>query len=94
MTDVSPKLVALIAVGPLIVFGCLYGCIIFGNIKTSGEIKHILPPEMFLKALTVISMVSTISVLGILKILNPESISALIGAIGAGILGVKLSENK
>jgi hypothetical protein len=49
---------------------------------------------MFLKTITMISIVSTVLIMGILKILGPEAISALIGGVSAGIIGVRIGDKK
>lgn len=94
MESITNWLIAVIVISPLVIFAIVYGFIIFGNKQTTGEVKFILPPEMFLKSITMISIVSTVLIMGILKIIGPEAISALIGGVSAGILGVRIGDKK
>lgn len=58
------------------------------NTKTTGEIKYIIPPDMLLKILAVFVIVFVVFVLGMYKIIGESTVSALLGAIASGAIGM------
>jgi heme/copper-type cytochrome/quinol oxidase subunit 3 len=78
-------------------FGCLtlmYIVLTVTNWKTSGEIKNILPPDVLLKVFAVFMVVSVIFVLAVLKIIQEATVSALLGAVVTGVLGISYLKSR
>jgi len=78
-------------------FACLtimYVVLLLTNKSTTGEIKFILPPDMLLKIFAVFMLVSVIFVLASTKILSEATVSALLGAIASGAIGMVLTNKK
>jgi uncharacterized membrane protein YoaK (UPF0700 family) len=72
----------------------MYVVLVIANQRTTGEIKKILPPEVLLKVFAVFMVVSVIFVLAVLKIIQESTVSALLGAIATGVLGISFSKSK
>lgn len=71
-------------------FACLtlmYIVLVIANWKTTGEIKKILPPEILLKVFAVFMVASVIFVLALLRVIQESTVSALLGALAAGVFG-------
>ncbi len=66
----------------------IYWIAVAANKKTTGEIKYIIPPDMLLKILAVFVIVFVIFVLGLSKIIGDSTVSALLGAIASGAIGM------
>lgn len=92
MENFNVWVIAIIVISPLITFTAVYAFIVFGNKQSTAEVKWILPPEMFLKTITMISIVSAVLIMGILRIISAEAISALIAGVSAGIIGVRIGD--
>src|SRR5260370_19470936 len=78
-------------------FGCLtlmYVVLVIANWKTTGEIKNILPPDVLLKVFAVFMVVSVIFVLAVLKIIQEATVSALLGAVVTGVLGISYLKSR
>jgi hypothetical protein len=74
-------------------FGCLtlmYIALLIVNFRTTGEVKSILPPTILLKVFAVFMVVSVIFALALLKLIQESTVSALLGAIATGVLGVAI----
>lgn len=74
-------------------FGCLtlmYIVLVWANRKTTGEVKFILPPTILLKVFAVFMIVSVIFALALQKLIQESTVSALLGAISTGVLGVAI----
>lgn len=76
---------------PFICLTVMFIVLILANKKTTGEIKRILPPDILLKIFAVFLLVSVIFILAISKILSESTVSALLGAIASGAIGMSLS---
>ena len=61
------------------------------NKSTTGEIKYILPPDILLKIFAVFLLVTSVFVLAISNILSESTVSALLGSIASGAIGMSLS---
>ena len=75
-------------------FGCLtlmYIVLVVANWKTTGEIKKILPPDVLLKVFAVFMVASVIFALALFKIIQESTVSALLGALAAGVFGFAAS---
>jgi hypothetical protein len=66
----------------------MYIVLVMTNKTTTGEIKKILPPEILLKVFAVFMVAAVIFVLAYLKVIQETTVSALLGAIVAGVLGL------
>jgi len=78
-------------------FTCLmlmYGILIIANWKTTGEIKKILPPDILLKVFAVFMVAGVIFALAVLEIIQESTVSALLGAVATGVLGISVSKRK
>lgn len=78
-------------------FACLtfmYIILTVVNRETTGEIKWILPPDILLKVFTVFMLVSVIFILAIMKLIQESTVSALLGSIASGAIGMALSLKK
>ncbi len=78
-------------------FTCLtlmYGILILANWKTTGEIKKILPPDILLKVFAVFMVAGVIFALAVLEIIQESTVSALLGAVATGVLGISISKRK
>ena len=78
-------------------FACLttiYIVLAWVNQKTTAEMKWILPPDILLKVFAVFMLVSVIFVLAIMKLIQESTVSALLGSIASGAIGMVLSESK
>ncbi|PAW07714.1 hypothetical protein B6K85_26175 [Vibrio sp. V1B] len=69
----------------------MFVVLVLANKQTTGEIKRILPPDILLKIFAVFLLVSVIFILAISKILSESTVSALLGAIASGAIGMSLS---
>jgi hypothetical protein len=72
----------------------MYLVLVIANWKTTGEIKNILPPDVLLKVFAVFMVVSVIFVLAILKIIQESTVSALLGAVVTGVLGISYLKSR
>jgi hypothetical protein len=81
---------AVIAI-PFVCLTIMFMVLVITNRKTTGEIKYILPPDILLKIFAVFLLVSVIFILAISKVLSESTVSALLGAIGSGAIGMSLS---
>lgn len=77
---------------PFAMLSIMWIVLMFTNRKTTGEVKKILPPEILLKVLALFMLVSAIFILGMEKIVNESTISALLGAIATGLLGIAFKD--
>jgi hypothetical protein len=71
-------------------FACLtlmYVVLVVANWKSTGEIKKILPPDILLKVFAVFMVASVIFVLALFEIIKESTVSALLGALAAGVFG-------
>lgn len=62
--------------------------------NTTGEIKFILPPDILLKVFAVLMLVNIIFVLAIMKVIQESTVSALLGSIGTGAIGIVFTARK
>jgi hypothetical protein len=68
----------------------MYIALLIVNFRTTGEVKSILPPTILLKVFAVFMVVSVIFALALLKLIQESTVSALLGAIATGVLGVAI----
>ncbi|WP_369991353.1 hypothetical protein [Pseudomonas xanthosomatis] len=73
---------------PFTTLASMYIVLMFINRKTTGEVKRILPPDILLKVMALFMLVCAIFILAMEKIVNESTVSALLGAIATGVLGV------
>ena len=76
---------------PFVCLTIMFVVLVLANTKTTGEIKYILPPDILLKIFAVFLLVIIIFILALSKILTESTVSALLGAIGSGAIGMSLS---
>ncbi|MEZ9440995.1 MULTISPECIES: hypothetical protein [Vibrio] len=76
---------------PFVCLTVMFVVLVLANKQTTGEIKRILPPDILLKIFAVFLLVSVIFILAISKILSESTVSALLGAIASGAIGMSLS---
>ena len=60
------------------------------NRNTTGEVKKVLPPDVLLKVMALFMLVSVFFILVREHSVNESTISALLGAIATGVLGIAL----
>lgn len=70
----------------------MYVTLLLVNRRSTGEVKLILPPTILLKVFAVFMVVSVIFALAILKLIQESTVSALLGAIATGVLGVAIGK--
>lgn len=92
MTSEKYFLYLVFIVFPFAMLSIMWIVLMAANHKTTGEVKRILPPEILLKVLALFMLVSAIFILGMEKIVNESTISALLGAIGTGLLGIAFKD--
>jgi hypothetical protein len=61
------------------------------QLEDPGEIKKILPPDVLLKVFAVFMVASVIFALALFKIIQESTVSALLGALAAGVFGFAAS---
>ena len=83
-------LVSFIAI-PFICLTVMFIVLVVTNKSTTGEIKYILPPDILLKIFAVFLLVTSVFVLAISNILSESTVSALLGSIASGAIGMSLS---
>lgn len=76
---------------PFVCLTAMYVILVFANRQTTGEIKVILPPDILLKVFAVFMLLTVVFILGSTKILNESTVSALLGAVVSGTLGIVVS---
>jgi hypothetical protein len=69
----------------------MYIVLVLANLKSTGEIKKILPPDILLKVFAVFMVASVIFVLALFEIIKESTVSALLGALAAGVFGFAVS---
>lgn len=79
---------------PFVCLTVMYVVLTLVNRGSSGEIKFILPPDIFLKVLAVFMLGGIVFVLASAKIISAATTGALIGAMVSGTLGISPSEKK
>ena len=80
---------------PFLSFVIIFCWLTFFNRKTTGEIKFILPPDVFLKVMAVIIVVAVTFLLTFYKIMGVEVTAAILGSVVTGaITSIKKSEEK
>lgn len=79
---------------PFLCLTVMYIVLTLTNKNTTGEIKYILPPDILLKVFAVFMLVSVIFVLAIMKIIQESTVSALLGSIASGAIGMAFSAKK
>lgn len=75
---------------PFLTLSIMWSVLLLSNRKTAWEVKNVLPPEVLLKVMTLFMLVCAIFILGMERVVNESTISALLGAIATGILGIAL----
>ena len=73
---------------PFVAITIMYWIMVRANSATTGEIKYIIPPDMLLKILAVFVIVFVVFVLGLTKVIGDSTVSALLGAIASGAIGM------
>ncbi|MDU8627712.1 MULTISPECIES: hypothetical protein [Pseudomonas] len=68
--------------------------LIFMNRVTTGEVKYIMPPDVLLKTFALFILVAAIFIMGMEKIIAESTVSALLGAIATGVLGISLKKTE
>ncbi|WP_222104347.1 hypothetical protein [Shewanella algae] len=76
---------------PFVCLTIMFVVLVVTNRQTTGEIKFILPPDILLKIFAVFLLVCVVFILAISKVLSESTVSALLGAIGSGAIGMSLS---
>ncbi|HDY7745273.1 TPA: hypothetical protein RQK21_004388 [Vibrio vulnificus] len=76
---------------PFVCLTIMFVVLVVTNRKTTGEIKLILPPDILLKIFAVFLLVCVVFILAISKVLSESTVSALLGAIGSGAIGMSLN---
>ncbi|EIX4890049.1 hypothetical protein [Vibrio vulnificus] len=76
---------------PFVCLTIMFVVLVLTNRKTTGEIKLILPPDILLKIFAVFLLVCVVFILAISKVLSESTVSALLGAIGSGAIGMSLN---
>ncbi|MCG3704624.1 hypothetical protein [Aliarcobacter butzleri] len=76
---------------PFVCLTVMFIVLVFVNKNTTGEIKKILPPEILLRIFAVFLLVAVIFVLAVNNFLTESTVSALLGAIASGAIGMSLS---
>ena len=79
---------------PFGILGIMWIFLILMNKSTTGEIKHVLPADVLLKVFALFMLVSAIFIMGMEKIIAESTVSALLGAIGTGILGISMKSKE
>ncbi len=79
---------------PFVCLTIMFVFLVWINKNTTGEIKKILPPDILLKIFAVFLIVCVILILAIDKTLSESAISALLGAVASGTVGMSLSKDK
>jgi len=78
--------VVLIAFGvPFVSMVIMFCCLVVMNKATTGEIKHILPPEVFLKLMAILMVVIVTFLLAYTKLLDQTAVAAILGSIGTAV---------
>lgn len=75
---------------PFATLAIMWIVLMFINRNTTGELKKIMPPDILLKVMALFMLVSAIFILGMEHIVNESTISALLGAMATGVLGIAL----
>ena len=85
MTDTTS--VILIGFGiPFLSFVIIFCWLVAFNKKTTGEIKFILPPDVFLKVMAVIMVVVVTFLLTFYKIMEISVTAAILGSVVTGTI--------
>ncbi|MFZ0963682.1 MAG: hypothetical protein WAO35_22690 [Terriglobia bacterium] len=81
---------------PFICLTAMYFVVTISNAwqHAMGEIKFILPADILLKVFAVLMLVSIIFVLAVLKVIQEATVSALLGSIGTGAIGIVFTARK
>lgn len=75
---------------PFLSFVIIFCWLVAFNKKTTGEIKQILPPEIFLKVMAVILVVVVTFLLTLNKIMDVSVTAALLGSVITGtVMSIK-----
>jgi len=73
---------------PFLAITIMYWIMVRANTNSTGEIKYIIPPDMLLKILAVFVIVFVVFVLGLTNVIGESTVSALLGAISSGAIGM------
>lgn len=94
MTNNNDWLIILIGFGiPFLAFVIIFCWLVAFNRKTTGEIKYILPPDVFLKVMAVIMVVVVTFILTFCKIMEVSVTAAILGSVVTGtITSIKKTE--
>jgi ABC-type multidrug transport system permease subunit len=94
MVNNNDWLIILIGFGiPFLAFVIIFCWLVAFNRKTTGEIKYILPPDVFLKVMAVIMVVVVTFILTFCKIMEVSVTAAILGSVVTGtITSIKKSE--
>lgn len=94
MTNNNDLLIILMGFGiPFISFVIIFCWLVAYNKSTTGEIKQILPPDVFLKVMAVIMVVAVTFILTFYKIMEVSVTAAILGSVVTGtIASIKKSE--
>lgn len=88
--------IILISIGfgiPFLAFVIIFCWLVAFNKSTTGEIKKILPPDVFLKVMAVIMVVIAVFILTFYKIMEGSVTAAILGSVVTGtITSIKKSE--
>lgn len=91
MTNNNDLLIILLGFGiPFLSFVIIFCWLVVFNRSTTGEIKLILPPDVFLKVMAVIMVVAVTFILTFFKIMEVSVTAAILGSVVTGtILSIK-----
>ena len=94
MTNQNDLLIILMGFGiPFLAFVIIFCWLVAFNRSTTGEIKHILPPDVFLKVMAIIMVVVVTFILTFYKIMEVSVTAAILGSVVTGtITSIKKSE--
>ncbi|KWS18423.1 hypothetical protein [Pseudomonas syringae] len=79
---------------PFAILAIMWVFLIFMNRVTTGEVKYIMPPDVLLKTFALFILVAAIFIMGMEKIIAESTVSALLGAIATGVLGISLKKTE
>lgn len=87
MINSNDLLFVLIGFGvPFLAFVIIFCWLVVFNRKTTGEIKSILPPDVFLKIMAIIMVVAVTFILTFYKIMEVSVTAAILGSVVTGTI--------
>lgn len=87
MTNTNDLLIILMGFGiPFLSFVIIFCWLVAFNKNTTGEIKVILPPDIFLKVMAVIMVVAVTFILTFYKIMEVSVTAAILGSVVTGTI--------